>query len=165
MAFGLDHIIVNDIDATTNPGRSLSSQALVKGKTVLVAEAGRSGVVAPSDLTALVDGSLNVLGELKMLPRKVTPVKNPIWLNGSAPRITAKAPGVFMAAVPRDTRVKKGQILGHTTDYLGRPTGDVVSEIDGLVTFIRGVPSMWTGATLANVLPVMTKPEPWKAPK
>jgi uncharacterized protein len=165
MAFGLDHIIVNDIDAATNPGRSLSSQALVKGKTVLVAEAGRSGVVAPSDVTALVDGSLNVLGELKMLPRKVQPVLHPIWLSGASPRITAKEPGVFMAAVARDTRVKKGQVLGHTTDFLGRPTGDVVSEIDGLVTFIRGVPSMWTGATLATVLPVMTKPEPWKAPK
>ena len=165
MAFGLDHIIVNDIDASTNPGRSLSSQALVKGKTVLVAEAGRSGVVAPSDITALVDGSLNVLGELKMISRTVQPVKNPVWLSGASPRITGKGPGVFMAAVARDTRVKKGQILGHTTDFLGRPTGDVVSEIDGLVTFIRGVPSMWTGATLATVLPVMPKPEPWKAPK
>ncbi|MGH7616166.1 MAG: succinylglutamate desuccinylase/aspartoacylase family protein, partial [Gemmatimonadaceae bacterium] len=142
-----------------------SSQALVKGKTVLVAEAGRSGVVAPSDLTALVEGSLSVLGELKMIPRKVVPVRNPTWLNGAAPRITAKAPGVFLAAVARDTRVKKGQVLGHTTDFLGRPTGDVKSEVDGLVTFIRGVPSMWTGATLATVLPVMTKPEPWKAPK
>ncbi len=165
MAFGLDHIIVNDIDAATNPGRSLSSQALVKGKTVLVAEAGRSGVVAPSDLTALVEGSLNVLGELKMIPRKVTPVKNPVWLSGASPRITAKEPGVFLAVVSRDTRVKKGQVLGQMTDFLGRPTGDVKSEIDGLVTFIRGVPSMWTNATLATVLPVMTTPEPWKAPK
>jgi len=165
MAFGLDHIIVNDIDAASNPGRSLSSQALVKGKTVLDAEAGRSGIVAPSDLTALVEGSLNVLGELKMIPRSVVRVKNPVWLNGAAPRITAKQPGVFLAAVARDTRVTKGQVLGHTTDFLGRPTGDVVSEIDGLVTFIRGVPSMWTGATLATVLPVMAKPEPWKAPQ
>jgi uncharacterized protein len=62
LAFGLDHIIVTDVNpAAPNAGRSLSSQALVRGKTVLVAEAGRSGVVAPSDITALVDGSLNVL--------------------------------------------------------------------------------------------------------
>jgi hypothetical protein len=43
----------------------------VRGKTVLVAEAGRSGVVAPSDVMALVDGSLNVLGELKMITRPI----------------------------------------------------------------------------------------------
>jgi len=165
MAFGLDHIIVNDIDANNNPGRSLSSQALVKGKTVLVAEAGRSGVVTPADVNALINGSLNVLGELKMIPRTVVPVKNPVWLSGASPRITAKQAGVFSAAVARDTRVKKGQILGHMTDFLGRPIGDVRSEIDGLVTFIRGVPSMWTGATLATVLPVLARPEPWKAPQ
>src|SRR5436189_129407 len=48
MAFGLDHIIVTDVDP--NVGRSLSGQSLARGKTVLVAEAGRSGVVAPADV-------------------------------------------------------------------------------------------------------------------
>src|SRR5947209_10007511 len=61
LAFGLDHIIVTDVDP--NNGRSLSGQALSRGKTVLVAEAGRSGVVAASDVKSLVDGSLDVLGE------------------------------------------------------------------------------------------------------
>src|SRR5690349_9437914 len=70
MAFGLDHVIVTDVDPSApNAGRSLSSQALVRGKTVLVAEAGRSGIVAPSDVKALVDGSLNVLAALHMLDR------------------------------------------------------------------------------------------------
>src|SRR5436309_5952324 len=79
MAFGLDHIIVTDVDpAAPNAGRSLSGQALVRGKTVLVAEAGRSGIVAPSDITALVDGSLNVLAALKMLDRPYTPVRRPM---------------------------------------------------------------------------------------
>ena len=72
LAFGLDHIIVADVNpAAPNAGRSLSSQALVRGKTVLVAEAGRSGVVAPTELAMLVNGSLNVLGELHMIERKV----------------------------------------------------------------------------------------------
>ena len=43
----------------------------------------------------------------------------------------------------------------HIRDFLGRPTGDVTAGIDGLVTFVRGVPSMWVGATLANILPVL----------
>src|ERR1051325_6147911 len=71
MAFGLDHIIVSDIDPSApTAGRSLSGYALTHGKTVLIAEAGRSGVVTPADLSLLIDGSLNVLGELKMLPRQ-----------------------------------------------------------------------------------------------
>jgi predicted deacylase len=166
-AFGLDHVIVSDIDPTKNPGRSLSTQALLRGKTVLVAEAGRSGVVTPSDLKLLIDGSLNVLASLKMTTRPVPPLRNPVWLAGAggpSGAVRATSDGVFLAAVGRDTRVKKGQILGRTTDYLGRPTGDVVAPIDGLVTFIRGVPSMWNGSTLATVAAVLPSPAPWKAP-
>jgi len=165
MAFGLDHVIITDVDpAAPNAGRSLSGQALVRGKTVLVAEAGRSGVVAPSDVTSLVDGSLNVLAALKMLERSYTPVRRPMWLDGAGARIAADSAGVFIASVDRDARVAKGQLLGYTTDFLGRKTGEIRSPIDGLVTFVRGVPSMWPRATLANVLPVLSAPAPWKAP-
>jgi uncharacterized protein len=166
LAFGLDHIIVTDVDPSApNAGRTLSTQALQRGKTVLVAEAGRSGVVAPADLNALIEGSLNVLGELGMLTRKVTHVSHPVWLAGAGSRVAADSAGVFYPAVARDTRVKKGQIVGHTTDYLGRPTGDIRAPIDGLVTFIRGVPSMWPRATLVNIAPVLPNPGHWTVAK
>jgi len=134
----------------------------VNGKTVVVAEAGRSGIVAPTDVDALVDGSLNVLGALGMLVRRVTPVESPVWISGAGERIAATHEGVFFAAVPRDTRVTKGQLLGRTTDFLGRPMEEIRAPIDGLVTFIRGVPSMWPRATLVNVAPVLSAPGPWK---
>jgi predicted deacylase len=162
LAFGLDHIIVTDADPSV--GRSLSGQALSRGKTVLVAEAGRSGVVTDADVASLVDGSLNVLGQLGMLKRPVKPLTHPTWLAGAGQRIAAKEDGVFTAAVPRNTLVKQGQVVGHTTDLIGRSTGDVVAPIAGLVTFIRGVPSMAKGATLVNIAPVLDKPAPWKMP-
>jgi len=164
LAFGLDHIIVTNINPATNAGRSLSTQALLRGKTVLVAEAGRSGVVLDADVNALVDGSLNVLGSLGMLDRRVTPVAKPTWLNGAGSRVAADTVGMWFQAVPRDARVKQGDLLGRLTDYLGRPLKDVRSPTDGVVTFIRGVPSTWRGATLANVAPVLTTVPPWTAP-
>ena len=63
-----------------------------------------------------------------------------------------------------DDRVTKGELLGYTTDFLGRKTGEIKSPIDGFVTYIRGVPSMWPKAALANVAPVLSEPAPWKAP-
>jgi predicted deacylase len=146
-------------------GRSLSGQSLVRGKKVLVAEAGRSGVVAPADIKLLVDGSLNVLGSLHMIARPVQPVAHPVWL-ASDPRgsVRADSGGAFFATVARDTRVKQGQIVGYTTDYLGRKTGDVKAPVDGLITFIRGVPSMSPRATLVTVLPIVKEPAPYKAP-
>jgi predicted deacylase len=163
MAFGLDHVIVTDVDPNgPNTGRSLSGQALVRGKTVLVAEAGRSGIVDATDVTALVEGSLDVLAALHMLDRRYTNVRHPMWLVGAGARVAADSAGVFIASVDRDTRVTRGQLLGYTTDFFGRKTGEVRSPIDGLVTFIRGVPSMWPHATLVNVLPILEKPAPWR---
>jgi hypothetical protein len=71
---------------------------------------------------------------------------------------------MFFATVERDTRVTKGQKIGYTTDYAGRKTGDVLSPSDGLVTFIRGVPSMWVGATLVNICAVFPTPPPYRKP-
>ncbi len=166
LAFGLDHIIVSDIDPSAPAaGRSLSGYALTHGKTVLIAEAGRSGIVTPGDLNLLVDGSLNVLGELGMLPRAKSRVVQPVWLAGAGKRIQADSAGVFAAVVARDARVRQGELLGRLTDYLGRPMGEIRAPIDGLVTFIRGVPSVWPKATLVNVAPILQSPGNWSPPR
>jgi len=162
LAFGLDHIIVTDVNPS-GPARSLSTYSLVQGKTVLVAEAGRSGLVLDADVTALVDGSLNVLAALGMLDRKVRPMKKVVWLGGGA-RVAADSGGMFYAAVSRDARVKQGDLIGHTTDYWGRPTGEIRAPIDGVVTFIRGVPSMWPRATLVNIAPILPTVPGWAMP-
>ncbi|GAC1648635.1 MAG: hypothetical protein NVS4B3_04490 [Gemmatimonadaceae bacterium] len=164
LAFGFDHIIVQDVDpASATAGRSLSGQALLRGKTVLVAEAGRSGIVDRADVAALVAGSLNVLGALHMLDRPVRKVRRPVWL-GEGARVAADSAGMFFATVARDARVQKEAIVGFTTDYLGRRTGEVRAPISGLVTFIRGVPSMWPRATLVNVAPILAAPPAWTSP-
>ena len=58
----------------------------------------------------------------------------------------------------RDAQVKKGDVLGYTTDFLGRKTGDVRSPVDGLVMYVHGVPSMSPGTTLAEVLAILPPP-------
>ena len=105
-----------------------------------------------------------VLGALGMIERRVQPVKKPVWLGGAGARLVADSGVMWFAAVGRDARVKKGDLLGHTTDYHGRKTAEVRSPIDGVVTFIRGVPSTWRGATLANVAPILATVPPWAAP-
>lgn len=164
LAFGLDHVNVTDVNPDAPAaGRSLSGQALVRGKIVLVAEAGRSGIVAPGDVDALVNGCLNVLGSLHVIERRVRSLQHPVWLGGGA-RVAADSAGMFFAAVGRDAHVKQGDVVGYTTDYLGRRMGDIRAPVAGLVTFIRGVPSMWPRATLVNVAPILASPPEWKKP-
>ena len=164
-AFGLDHVILRDID-TANPAsiRSLSGYALAQGKTTIVAEAGRSGLVLQEDVDALIDGSLNVLSSLKMIARPVAKRAAPLVFVSTGDRAQAAGPGVFFARAKRNSIVKAGDVIGETTDYVGRPTGQVKAPVGGLITFIRGVPSMWTGATLVNVAPILTSVPAYKKP-
>lgn len=164
LAFGLDHVIVRDVDLSAPAqARSLSGYAMAKGKTALVAEAGHAGTVAPEDVGALIDGTLNVLGALGMLDRAVRPVEHPVWL-GSGSRVRAETGGMFFPTVARGTYVSQGMRVGYTTDAVGRATGDVRAPQAGVVTFIRGVPSMWPGATLVNIAPVLADPGAWTRP-
>ena len=164
LAFGLDHIIVRDFDlGDAASRRNLGGYAMSLGKTVLVAEAGRSGVVAPEEVDLLVDGVLNVLGTLRMIDRRVQPLQHPVWLDAST-RLGADSAGMFFATVGRGAYVAEGAVVGYTTDYLGRRTGEVRSPTAGVVTFIRGVPSMWKGATLAVIGRVLPEVPPYKKP-
>ena len=164
LAFGLDRIIVEDLDLSNAAStRTLSGYSTSLGKTAVVAEAGASGVVEPKDVDALIDGSLNVLGAMKMIDRAVQPVEHPIWL-GSGARIRAERPAIFTPAVHGGAYVSRGFLLGTLTDTGGRPAGEVRAPMAGLVTFIRGVPSVWKDATLVNIAPVLTEPPPYQKP-
>ena len=164
LAFGLDHIIVRDFDlADPASRRNLGGYAMSLGKTVLVAEAGRSGTVAQEDVQLLMDGVLNVMAALRMIDRPVRPVGRPVWLDAST-RLAADSAGMFFATVARGSYVAEGAKIGYTTDYLGRPTGEVRSPTAGVVTFIRGVPSMWKGATLATIGRVLPEVPAYKKP-
>ena len=165
LAFGLDMIIVRDIDLT-NPAssRGLSGYALSLGKTTLVAEAGRAGIVTAEETAALVNGCLSMLASLHMIDRKVSQAPVVTWV-GKDQRLRADSGGMFYASAKRGSMVKKGAKVGSITDYVGRPQGDVLSPQDGVVTFIRPVPSLSKGATMVTVLQVYgATPPPWMKP-
>jgi uncharacterized protein len=93
----------------------------------------------------------------------VTPVAHPVWIAHDV-RVRAEAPGMFFQTMGHGEFVTAGAKVGYTTDYLGRPTGDVVAPVTGIVTFIRGVPSVWKGAALVNIGPTFEEPPPYQKP-
>ena len=164
-AFGLDHILIMNRDAASpRAGSTLAGQALIRGETVILVAAGRSGVVAPIDLTNIVNGSLNMLGALKMIVRPAPPARKVLYLDGNGPRIAATQAGVWFPTIKANVMVTKGEQLGYMTDFLGARTGETLSPIDGLLVYIHGVPSMHRGVVLAEVLPVLASVPPWQAP-
>ena len=151
LAFGLDTIIIS-ADRPKDPAASryLENTASTRGKPSITAEAGHAGTVEPEDVQALVDGCLSVMRYLKMLDGPPKMVESPVWIERVA-AIASEATGIFYPLVKRGAYVQKGARVGYVTDYLGRPLLDARAPESGVVLFIRAVPSMTKGETIANI--------------
>jgi predicted deacylase len=151
LAFGLDTIIIS-ADRPTDPAASryLENTASTRGKPSFTAEAGHAGTVEPEDVDALVDGSLSVMRYLKMLPGPATPVESPVWIERLAD-VTSEATGIFTPLVKRGAYVQQGMKIGYVTDYVGRRLFDARAPESGVILYIRAVPSMTRGETIASV--------------
>jgi hypothetical protein len=151
LAFGLDHIIIST-DRPTDPGASryLENTATTRGKPSITVEAGHAGTVEPEDVAALMDGCLNVLRYLKMLPGDAKPIEHPVWIEKIS-SVASEQTGIFYPLVKRGTYVEQGMKIGHVTDYVGKTTFEAVSPVAGVVLYLCAVPSMKKGATIANV--------------
>jgi uncharacterized protein len=151
LAFGLDTIIIS-ADRPKDPAASryLENTASTRGKPSLTAEAGHAGTVEADDVKALVDGCLNVMRYLKMIDGTPATVDSPVWIERVA-SITSDVNGIFYPLVKRGAYVQKGMKVGYVTDYLGRTILEAKAPESGVMLFIRAVPSMTKGETIANI--------------
>jgi predicted deacylase len=151
LAFGLDTIIIS-ADRPRDPAASryLENTASTRGKPSITAEAGHAGTVEPADVQALVDGCVSVMRYLKMMDGAASMVEAPVWIERVAP-IASDATGIFYPLVTRGSYVQKGARVGYVTDYLGRTIFEAKAPDSGVVLFIRAVPSMTKGETIANI--------------
>ena len=151
LAFGLDHIIISaDRPKDPQASRYLENTATTRGKPSITAEAGHAGTVETDDLNALVNGCLNVMRYLKMLPGASAMVEHPVWIE-KVLTLTSDQTGIFYPTVKRGTYVEQGMKVGYVTDYLGKVTFEARAPAAGIVLYVCAVPSMTKGATIANI--------------
>src|SRR5216684_2752246 len=151
LAFGLDHIIISaDRPKDPQASRYLENTATVRGKPSITAEAGYAGTVETDDLNALVNGCLNVMRYLKMLPGAPGVIEHPVWIE-KVVTIASEQTGIFYPLVKRGTYVEQGMKIGYVTDYLGKVIFEARAPVAGVVLYVCAVPSMTKGATIANI--------------
>jgi predicted deacylase len=157
LAFGLDTIILStDRPRDPNTARYLETNASLRGKPSLTAEAGHAGTVEPEDVTALINGCRNVMRYLKMLPGNAPPVQNPVWIERIA-SVTSETTGVFYPTVKRGWYVQQGMKIGYVTDLFGKTVWEAHAPSSGVVLYVCAVPSMKKGETVANIGLVASK--------
>ena len=151
LAFGLDHIIIStDRPKDPQASRYLENTATTRGRASITVEAGHAGTVETDDLNALINGFLNVMHYLKMLPGTVTPIEHPIWID-KVSTLASEQTGIFYPLVKRGTYVEQGMKVGYVTDYVGKVIFEARAPVAGIVLYVCAVPSMTKGATIANI--------------
>ena len=158
LAFGLDHIIIQrNRTPAANGAVTVSRQAQNLGKPTIVVEAGHAGTVADEDVNILVEGSLRVMRHLHMLSGDAAPVEHPIWI-GSPTVVAADRDGFFHPLVTPEAFVQKGMRIGYATDVFGERIADFAAPLSGVVIYIRAVPSLKKGDSVAYIGEVVADP-------
>jgi uncharacterized protein len=152
LAFGLDHIIMQDFRTPVAPGGAVTITRFAAGlgKPCVTAEAGHAGVSDADDVDSLIQGCRNVARHLKMLPGAVSPVEHPLWLSRVS-TVTSELDGVFFPLVGPEAFVSQGMKIGYVTDYFGKKVWDATSPLAGVVLYIGAVPSLKKGDTIAHI--------------
>ncbi len=152
LAFGLDHIILQDFKTPVAPGGAitLTRFAASLGKPCVTAEAGHAGTTDADDVDALIEGCRRVARHLKMLPGSAPPVEHPLWITRVSV-MTSELDGVFYPLVGAEAYVAQGMTIGYVTDYFGKRIWDATAPVSGVVLYIGAVPSMKKGDTIAHI--------------
>jgi predicted deacylase len=160
LAFGLDHIVISP-NRPRDPAASVyfENTATTRGKPSIIVEAGHAGTVEEHDVALLVHGTLSVMRHLKMLPGAAAPVENPVWIDHLAD-VASDQSGIFYPLVKRGAYVTAGMKLGYVTDYLGKPLFDARAKEAGVVLYVRAVPTINKGDTIASVGVIGVPPKP-----
>jgi predicted deacylase len=149
LAFGLDHIIVQDF-RQPSASVTLTRYGASIGKPSVAVEAGHAGTVNAEDVDALVEGVRSVMRHLHMLAGDARPVERPLWITRYV-SMTSERDGIFYPLAAPEAYVEKGMRIGYVTDYVGNRIWDAVAPISGVILYIGAVPSMKKGVTITNI--------------
>lgn len=145
---------------STNPYALLNRDAERQGKSVSTGEFGGSGYTTPESIKIIKDGLLNfltVFGVLKgapqtreslgLQPAEIVDVRNPAGF------VSATHAGIYENCAPLGGQVKKGDVVGkiHDFDHPDVMPIEIVSNISGVITVIRGFPPVTIGDVVCVV--------------
>ncbi len=131
---------------------SLRGSAAERGVPMLLYEAGEALRFDELSIRAGVNGILNVMRALDMLPavKRKAPAHAPYIAQSSA-WVRAPESGVFRSTVPLGAHVTAGKSLGIISDPFGDAESRVTSNADGIVVGRTSLPLVHQGEALYHI--------------
>ena len=169
VAFGLDHIVIDD-ERPRDPARSMycSNTAATRGKPAITVESGGVGVVpagfqaADESIVLLENGIRRILRHLEMTAGAALPENKPTWITRNVV-LRSEATGIFYAEVRKDQAVRQGDLIGTVTDYFGNKLVELRAPFAGKILYVIATPPISKGEPLA-MLGAAGTPGPPRAP-
>ncbi|MEP6731289.1 MAG: succinylglutamate desuccinylase/aspartoacylase family protein [bacterium] len=147
-AFGINYLLqFAAAGLTPATANLLPTQAMALGKPTITVDAGRAGTYTAEDMMLLVDGTLNVMGQLGMLHRTVTLMTNAVYIERML-YVNSDQAGTFVPQVRRGEYVAAGGRLGYVTDVYGIKQFDAISPEAAVVLYLNSTPSVEKGGAL-----------------
>lgn len=121
------------------PAKYAFKQAVQDGKTALSIECGKLGNVQEDAVALIKKGIYNMLHELKMYQHTTENKPEFKELNQQV-YIKSKEKGIFYSTYKAGDMVKKGAIVGHTTDAFGQVLVEYQAPRSGVILYKIGTP-------------------------
>jgi predicted deacylase len=140
--------------AEISPGRSLSV-AINRKIPWLYVESPSGGRVSDTQLPYYVNGLMNLLKHLKMLPGTVARCPPRVHLVGTGDldrTISVNSEGFFVPTVRVLDEVSPHQVVGVVRDLFGKTIEEVSTEQGGLVGMLRAIPVVNPGDSVCLVV-------------
>lgn len=153
LALGFQNVVKNSLNdrATLDTGRSVTRQAIADGKPTALIEIGENGRRDDAFVAPIVDGVLNLLRTLAMLPGDPRPPRaDTQWFDGSV-NPQASTSGLFTPSARHGRPVRAGDVLGVIHDYAGRLVETVRAPVDGYLLYGLAGPPVRAGDPVANI--------------
>jgi len=136
-----------------NLNKSFRNTSYKLGIPMLLFEGGKSFNIHPTITNTGVNGAKRVLNHLEMLGSKFKvskPKKSCVFISESK-WIRAKYSGMFKASTTINSKVSKGDVIGHITDPYGSFNHFVKAPNDGYIFNINESPLVYQGDAIFHI--------------
>ncbi|MBK8505996.1 MAG: succinylglutamate desuccinylase/aspartoacylase family protein [Saprospiraceae bacterium] len=147
----------------TDPGLQGRTLSVARDANIpaIYTEIGGAGIYQESNTVLAVEGCINVLKFLGMLPGKAKDSNISYHLedhrkeSGHLQRLLpSPTDGFYMPVVSFGQEVKEGEIIGYVQDVLGQSRTPIKADQSGIIFILRSVASVQKGDALGAILPV-----------
>ena len=157
LAFGIKYIIIDQSrtkDLTDS--KYLGNTAVLFHKPAITTESGYLGKTDEESIVRNTRGILNVMRLFAMIKGEPEMVSDPIWIDRYEV-VYSDADGLFYPQTQMGYYVKKGEIVGYLTDYLGNEIQKLRAPFTGIVLYIINTPPANKGEPLFEVGSILNK--------